>query len=75
MRMFTFSCLIGFKGEHYGFFLGICIENDELWFIDHCQIWVRCSPIFCYTVWNETNEWSINYEIRKIVRSHRVLPR
>ena len=24
---------------------------------------------------DETNEWSINYEIRKIMRSHRALPR
>lgn len=27
MRIFTSSGLIGVKNEHYGYFLGICIEN------------------------------------------------
>jgi hypothetical protein len=36
MRIFTYLGLIGVKSEHYGYFLGICIENDELWFIDYC---------------------------------------
>jgi hypothetical protein len=70
MRIFTSSGLIGVKSERYGYFLGICIENDELWFVNHCQIRVRCSLIFCYTVVNEKDEWSISNEIRKIIRSY-----
>jgi hypothetical protein len=70
MRIFTFPVSIWFKYEHYVFFLGICIENDELCFIDHCQIRVRCSSIFCYTILTETDEWGIRNEIRKIMRSY-----
>lgn len=50
MRIFTFFNIKRAKSEHSTFFFGICIEYNELRLIGHCQICVRRSLTFCYTV-------------------------
>ena len=50
MRIFTFFNMKWDKSEHSTFFFGICIEYNELRLIGHCQICVRRSLTFCYTV-------------------------